>query len=57
MEVNPFISTGAFIKNRDPMVSSGSWKKRYDYLFFKFIKKDGSVCINILLYKLFLISS
>ncbi len=57
MEVNPFISTGAFIKNRDPMVSSGSWKKRYDYLFFKFIKKDGSVCINILLYKLFLILS
>ncbi|MDK2826168.1 hypothetical protein SAMN04488589_2462 [Methanolobus vulcani] len=33
------------------------WKleKRYDYLFFKFIKKDGSVYIDILLYKLFFI--
>lgn len=33
MEVNPFVSTGRFIKDSDPMISSGSQEKRYDYLF------------------------
>ncbi len=35
MELNPLISTGEFIKNCDPMISTGVEKKDMDYLFKK----------------------
>ncbi len=42
MEKDPTISTGKFINNRDPMVSTGDKKK--DILsFFKIIKKNMAV--------------
>jgi hypothetical protein len=36
MELNPFVSTGAFIKKRDPMISNGNQKKAANnFLTFK----------------------
>jgi hypothetical protein len=33
MELNPFVSTGEFIKNCNPMISTGVEKKDENYLF------------------------
>ncbi|HCV15814.1 MAG TPA: hypothetical protein DF637_05725 [Rikenellaceae bacterium] len=52
MELNPFISTGAFIKERDPMISNGNIKKSCKQLF-NILKKPGCVSIDLLLYIIF----
>jgi hypothetical protein len=52
MELNPFVSTGAFIKKRDPMISNGNLKKDANN-FFNILKKPGSVSMNLLVYIIF----
>ena len=52
MELNPFVSTGAFINERDPMVSNGNLKKDANN-FFDILKKSGSVTMNLLVYIIF----
>jgi hypothetical protein len=52
MELNPFVSTGAFIKERDPMISNGNLKKDANN-FFNILKKPGSVSMNLLVYIIF----
>jgi len=52
VELNPFISTGAFIKKRDPMISNGNQKKAANN-FFNIEKKPGSVSIELLVYIIF----
>ena len=52
MELDPFVSTGAFIKERDPMISNGNRKKDVNN-FFNLSKKEGVFSINLLVYIVF----
>lgn len=44
LELHPLVSLGKYIKNRDPMVSTGVQKKIRD-IFFIILKKEGVVRI------------